>query len=140
MDPSAATGSPVTAFKRSPCPLANTLDIVGDKWTLLIIRDLFLGKRTYNEFITSPEGMRTNTLADRLRKLEAVGVIDKTPYQQKPVRYTYSLTEMGRALGPVVRAMVNWGLEHVPGSHTEQAGQQTARPPVRQARELLEQG
>ncbi len=107
--------------KRSTCPLANTLDIIGDKWTLLLVRDLFLGKRTYNEFIASPEGMRTNTLADRLRKLEAIDIITKVPYQQKPLRYTYNLTEKGQALSPVIRAMVSWGSEYVFGSQTQPA-------------------
>lgn len=98
---------------RSPCPVASLLDIVGDKWTLLIIRDLFAGKRIYSEFQTSPEGIPTNILAQRLKRLESMGVIDKSAYQQKPVRYQYILTQKGRALGPVLEAMKNWGLEYI---------------------------
>ena len=98
---------------RSPCPIANSLDILGDKWTLLVIRDLFAGKSTYGEFQSSPEAIPTNILAERLKRLIAYGLIEKSPYQHNPVRYAYRLTDSGRALGPVLKAMLNWGLHHV---------------------------
>ena len=101
---------------RSPCPIANMLDIVGDKWTLLVIRDLFTGKSTYGEFQSSPEGIPTNILADRLKRLEAYDIIKKTPYQQRPVRYAYELTSTGRSLGPVIEAMLNWGKKNIAGT------------------------
>ena len=101
---------------RSPCPIANTLDIVGDKWTLLVIRDLFAGKTTYGEFQSSPEGIPTNILADRLKRLAAYGLIDKAPYQQNPVRYAYRLTEAGQSLAPVLKAMLEWGLTRIAGT------------------------
>ena len=94
--------SQATDFKRSPCPVTNTLDILGDKWTLLVVRDLFLGKRLYREFTESPEGIPTNILADRLKRLEAAGIIRKEPYQERPVRYAYALTGMGEDLLPVL--------------------------------------
>lgn len=103
-------------FKRSPCPVACTLDIVGDKWTLLLVRDLFAGKKTYSEFQRSPEKMPTNILADRLKRLLEFGIIIKEPYQTHPVRYQYTLTAKGRELGPVLKAMVQWGEKHIPGS------------------------
>ena len=103
-------------FKRSPCPVANTLDILGDKWTLLIIRDLFAGKKTYNEFAVSPEAIPTNILSERLKRLVEQGIVDKTPYQKRPVRYAYTLTAKGKELGPILAAMKNWGEKHIPGS------------------------
>lgn len=101
---------------RSPCPIANTLDIVGDKWTLLVIRDLFAGKSTYGEFQSSPESIPTNILADRLKRLAGHGIIEKTPYQQRPVRYAYQLTNKGRSLGPLLKEMSTWGLKNIEGT------------------------
>ncbi len=98
---------------RSPCPIANTLDILGDKWTLLVVRDLFAGKSTYGDFQSSPEGIPTNILADRLKRLAAHGMIEKEPYQQNPVRYAYRLTNSGRSLAPVLKAMVDWGNRNI---------------------------
>ncbi|MCK4834504.1 MAG: helix-turn-helix transcriptional regulator [Gammaproteobacteria bacterium] len=98
---------------RSPCPIANTLDILGDKWTLLVIRDLFAGKSTYSEFQSSPEKIPTNILANRLKRLTENGIILKTPYQERPVRYAYRLTDKGLSLGPVLREMANWGVNNI---------------------------
>lgn len=109
-------------FKRSPCPISTTLDILGDKWTLLVIRDLFLGKRLYGEFIDSPEGIPTNILADRLRRLETAGLITKEAYQERPVRYAYSLTGKGADLLPVLTEIMRWANRHIPG---------TAKPPAK---------
>ncbi|HET9836425.1 MAG TPA: helix-turn-helix domain-containing protein [Rhodanobacteraceae bacterium] len=106
------------SFTRSPCPVANSLDIVGDKWSLLVVRDLLYGKRTYGELADSPEHIPTNILADRLKRLEAAGVITSAPYQQRPVRYAYTLTPKGRELGDVLRAFVHWGKRHIPGTAT----------------------
>ena len=98
---------------RSPCPIANTLDIIGDKWTLLVIRDVFAGKRTYGEFQASPESIPTNILADRLKRLVGYGILQKIPYQQRPVRYTYQLTDKGRSLAPVIREILLWGEKNI---------------------------
>ena len=105
-----------TQCTRSVCPIACSLDIVADKWTLLVVRDLFAGKKTYKEFQESPEKIPTNILADRLKRLIAHEVVLKKPYQQNPVRYEYILTEKGRDLGLVLKAMVQWGEKHIPGS------------------------
>ena len=104
-----------TEFRRSPCPVANGLDVVGDKWSLLIIRDMLHGKRTYGEFAASPEGIPTNILADRLRRLEDEGIITRSAYQERPVRYAYALSAKGKDLGEVVLAFVKWGRKHIPG-------------------------
>jgi DNA-binding HxlR family transcriptional regulator len=105
-------------FSRSRCPVANTLDLVGDKWSLLVIRDMLHGKRTYGELAASPEGIPTNMLADRLRRLEEAGIIVSSVYQERPVRYAYALSEKGRDLGEVVLACVRWGSKHIPGVRT----------------------
>jgi DNA-binding HxlR family transcriptional regulator len=103
-------------FVRSPCAVANSLDIVGDKWSLLVVRDLLHGKRTYGDLADSPERIPTNILADRLKRLEAAGIIVKAPYQQRPVRYAYTLTAKGTALRDVLLALVHWGKKHIPGT------------------------
>jgi DNA-binding HxlR family transcriptional regulator len=102
--------------RRSVCPITNTLDVLGDKWTLLVVRDMFLGKKTYGEFLASPEGIPTNILADRLKRLEQHGIINKTPYQQSPVRYAYQLTSKGQQLSPVIKEIIKWGLENIQGT------------------------
>lgn len=103
-------------FARSACAVANSLDIVGDKWTLLVVRDLLHGKSTYGELADSPEHIPTNILAERLKRLEAAGIIVGTPYQERPVRYAYTLTPKGKALGDVLLAFVRWGRRYLPGT------------------------
>ena len=103
-------------FARSICAVANSLDILGDKWSLLVVRDLLHGKRTYGELADSPEGIPTNILADRLKRLESAGIVASTPYQERPVRYAYTLTPKGSALGEVLLAFVRWGKQHIPGT------------------------
>ena len=105
-----------TPFPRSPCPITNALDSLGDKWTLVVIRDLFLGKRTYSEIQSSPEGIPTNILAERLKRLVENGIVTKEAYQQRPVRYSYILTEKGKALSPIVEEIGNWGLTYIEGT------------------------
>ncbi len=104
-------------LRRSICPLTNTLDLIGDRWTLLIVRDILIHhKHRYGEFLASDERITTNILADRLKRLEEYSLIEKTPYQHNPVRYEYTLTEKGRDLEPLVREMIRWGLSHIPGT------------------------
>ena len=105
------------AFRRSSCPIANTLDLIGDKWTLLIVRDMLMrDKHRYGEFLASAEGITTNILADRLKRLEENGLVAKTPYQSNPLRYEYSLTDKGKDLAPMIQEMIRWGLKHIPGA------------------------
>lgn len=120
-------------FTRSACAVANSLDIVGDKWSLLVVRDLLHGKRTYGELADSPERIPTNILADRLKRLEDAGIVSSTPYQERPVRYAYTLTAKGRDLGDVLLAFVRWGKRHIPGTvvlgETQANGGRRARKP-----------
>ena len=104
-------------LKRSSCPLTNTLDLIGDKWTLLIIRDmLFLQKKSFNEFLESPEGIATNILTDRLKRLEEGGIISKRPYQKTPLRHEYTLTQRGEELRSLLMEMIRWGNTHIEGT------------------------
>lgn len=104
---------------RSYCPIAGTLDTVGDRWSLLIVRDLLYGgERRYGDLAASWESIPTNTLADRLRRLEDAGIVEREQYNDRPPRYSYRLTAKGRALRPVLEAMTEWGLAHLPGTRT----------------------
>lgn len=79
-----------------------------------MLRDLLTGKSRYSEFLTAPERITTNILADRLEKMEAAGLITKAPYQQRPVRHAYALTDKGRALHPMLREMCRWANRYIP--------------------------
>jgi DNA-binding HxlR family transcriptional regulator len=105
-------------FSRSPCPIANLLDLVGDKWSLLVARDLLRGRTTYGQLLDSPERIPTNILADRLKRLERAGIITKSPYQERPVRYAYKLTRKGQDLSDLLSAVIRWAKRHVPGTRT----------------------
>ena len=102
--------------RRSNCPVACSLDLLGDRWTLLIIRDLLLGKSRYSEFLASAEGIPTNILADRLRRLEQAGLISSSQYSGHSRRKAYALTEPGQSLGATIRALRDWGLTQFPGT------------------------
>lgn len=107
----------IGCLQRSECPVTNTLDLIGDKWTLLIIRDmLFLKKKSFNEFWESAEGIATNILTDRLKRLEEYGIIEKRPYQKAPVRYEYILTRRGEDLRPLLMEMIRWGNTYIEGT------------------------
>src|SRR6478672_4825624 len=89
-------------IRRSDCPISSALDAIGDKWSMLILRDLmFSGKRTYGEFQASAEGIATNILASRLGSLEANGLLSKSADPENGRRNLYSLTEKGLDLLPV---------------------------------------
>ena len=124
-------------FARSLCAIANSLDILGDKWSLLVVRDLLHGKHTYGELALSPERIPTNILADRLKRLESAGIVASTPYQERPVRYAYTLTPKGSALGEVLLALVRWGKQHIPGAvalNQRPAGGEVATAPAAHSR------
>jgi DNA-binding HxlR family transcriptional regulator len=98
------------------CPIANTLDLLGDRWTLLVVRDLlFFDKHRFGDFAASMEGIPTNILADRLRRLEDAGIVVKVPYSSRPQRFEYHLKPKGADLLPVLLAMAEWAGHHVPG-------------------------
>ncbi len=92
-------------------PIAKALDVIGDRWTLLIIRDLLRGTRKYQDLLTSLEGISTNLLAERLARLADEGIITKNIYCEKPPRAEYHLTEQGEQLGAVVDALFHWGVQ-----------------------------
>jgi DNA-binding HxlR family transcriptional regulator len=105
--------------RRSDCPIACTLDLIGDKWSLLIIRDMHCcGKSKYYEFLDSPERISTNILADRLQKLERNGLITKSQYGLHSQRMSYVLTEAGEKLAVVLEGLARWGLENVVNTRT----------------------
>ena len=107
----------MSAASNSLCPVCRTADIVCGKWTLLVIRDmLFVKKKSFKEFLESPEGIATNILTDRLRRLEERGILRKRPYRKAPVRYEYTLTRRGEDLRPLLMEMVRWGLRHIEGA------------------------
>lgn len=111
---------------RSSCPITCSLDLFGDRWTLLVIRDMiFFKKQRFEEFLKSPEGISTNILASRLKSLEEMGLVEKQPYGNHSRRMNYQLTEQGKSLRPVLKAMIAWGLKHIPDTQipgNEQSG------------------
>jgi DNA-binding HxlR family transcriptional regulator len=96
--------------------VACTLDLIGDKWTLLVIRDLMFGKAHFKEFVTSPERVATNILAQRLSRLSGSGLIERYPSDVYPGREAYRLTAKGHSLRPLLEQMAAWGLEHIEGT------------------------
>lgn len=98
--------------KRSDCPISSALDVFGDRWTLVVVRDLAMGKSRYGELAAAPEKIPTNILADRLKQLEMYEVIERVAYQERPKRYEYRLTGKGRDLAPILQAMAEWGMKH----------------------------
>ncbi|MCB1916177.1 MAG: helix-turn-helix transcriptional regulator [Rhodocyclaceae bacterium] len=102
--------------KRSDCPIAAALDVFGDRWTLLLVRDIGLfGKHRNKDFQDGAEGIPSNILADRLRRLVATGLVVRRRYQAHPPRYEYHLTEAGAALLPILEAMALWAKDHIAG-------------------------
>ena len=95
------------------CPVARTLDLIGDRWTLLIIRDLFLGKTRFTQFRQSTPAPPPKLLSDRLNRLEQHGLVERVVYSEHPLRAEYRLTPKGRTLHGVLREIVTWGLDHL---------------------------
>ena len=109
--------------KRSDCPISYSLDILGDKWTLLILRDMiFSGKQYYKDFLGAGEGIATNVLSDRLKMLETYDIITSRKDDELRTRKIYSLTEKGKSLVPLLAELWIWGAKHDPASSvTEEA-------------------
>lgn len=99
---------------RSACPIATSLEIIGDRWTLIILRDMICGKSKFSEFLNSPERITTNILTDRLALIEEAGLAEKKAYQERPPRYEYRLTEKGEGLLPVMQEISKWANKHMP--------------------------
>ncbi|MGH2735470.1 MAG: winged helix-turn-helix transcriptional regulator [Actinomycetota bacterium] len=97
-----------TDFSEMECSIARTLEVVGERWSLLIIRDAFYGVRRFEDF-QRDLGIARNILTDRLKKLIEQGVLERRPYEERPTRYEYRLTESGRDLLPVLLTLMSWG-------------------------------
>jgi len=102
--------------RRSPCPVACALDLFGDKWTLLLIRDMACGRSLFKEFAQSPERIATNILTDRLERLVESGLAETYARPESPGRDGYRLTARGKSLVPVLQALRDWGLANIPGT------------------------
>lgn len=101
-------------LKTETCSVARTVSVIGDRWTILILRDCFLRVRRFEDF-QARLGITRHVLADRLRKLVRLGVLQRVRYQQKPRRYEYRLTPKGLDLQPVLLAIMHWGDTHMAG-------------------------
>jgi DNA-binding HxlR family transcriptional regulator len=101
--------------RRSDCPIAFSLDLFGDRWSLLVIRDMaFKGRKSFGEFLAAGEGIATNVLADRLERLESAGVIDKRRDPDNGTKFVYDLTERGIGLVPLLLEMIAWSGRYDP--------------------------
>src|SRR5262245_50273516 len=130
-DKEGSGGARRTDTRRSPCPVACALDVIGDRWTLLLIRDLLGGKKRYGEFLASSERIPTNILAERLKRLEREGLIRRVPYSVHPPRDEYELTERGDEVSGPLEARAVWGTRHFPGTRRRsgrRAEQEPAEP------------
>ncbi len=107
---------------RSTCSIARTLELAGDKWTLLIVRDLLWhGKQTFQALHDSAEHIPSNILSERLKRLTEWGLVRREAYQQNPVRYAYHLTDKGKSLEPVLLQIMAWGHRHLGGGRYDPA-------------------
>lgn len=98
---------------RSSCPIARSLDLFGDKWTLLVLRDIATyGKSTYKDLVAMPERIATNTLAERLDKLVKEGLLTKERSDKNKLVFNYEITEKGREIIPIIDAMADWSIQH----------------------------
>jgi DNA-binding HxlR family transcriptional regulator len=101
------------SYRQKNCPVARALDIIGERWTILLLRDLFLqGPRRFQDFQESLAGVAPNTLSARLKTMEEQGLITRRVYSDHPPRLEYHLTDKGKSLGPVLKALRDWGQRH----------------------------
>lgn len=100
-------------LQNESCPVARGLSVVGDRWTMLVLRDCFLGIRRFEQ-MQDRLGITRHVLADRLRKLEGAGVLRREAYQERPLRHEYRLTDRGKALYPMLVSLIDWANAHVP--------------------------
>jgi DNA-binding HxlR family transcriptional regulator len=100
-------------YEISDCPVARTLDLIGERWTILLMRDLLLqGPRRFQDFLDSLPRIAPNTLSARLKSLEDNGLVRRQLYNDRPPRLEYVLTDKGKSLGPILKAMREWGDKH----------------------------
>lgn len=109
---------------RSCCPIACTLDLIGDRWTMLVIRDLLLGRSHFKEFMASPEKIATNILANRLQRLVEHGLAERFSSPSVPGKDAYRLTPKGKSLKPIISSIVKWGLQNLEGTEAKMLAKQ----------------
>jgi DNA-binding HxlR family transcriptional regulator len=125
--------------KRSDCPISCSLDVIGDKWTLLIIRDVMLrGKLSYSEFLNSEERIATNILVNRLAVLEAEGIMVREVSPENRSKYIYSLTQKGADLMPIIIELMDWGAKYNKNCPRKELGQKIRKDKAGVVRELSE--
>ncbi|GEK73528.1 MULTISPECIES: winged helix-turn-helix transcriptional regulator [Halomonas] len=99
---------------QTACPLARTLELIGDRWSLVILREIIKGQHRYSDFSHCAERIPTNILANRLRRLAGYGVVARVPSRSSPKRHEYHLTSKGAALLPAMQALARWGGDQLP--------------------------
>ena len=105
------TAAPLAELPGRPCPIAAALELVGERWALLVVREIALGSTRFSDIVAGT-GAPRDRIAARLKALESANVIARTPYRDGPVRYEYRLTESGEALIPVLDSLLEWGKKH----------------------------
>jgi DNA-binding HxlR family transcriptional regulator len=103
--------TPLAQLAGRPCPIAAALEVVGEKWALLTVREIALGANRFGQIVAGT-GAPRDRIAARLKSLESAGVLTRTPYQEHPRRDTYQLTDSGRELIPILNALLDWGSHH----------------------------
>ena len=116
-------------YQGQVCSIARALEVVGDRWTLLIVRDVAFGLRRFDELLDSL-GVASNVLADRLNRLVAEGVLDRVRYRERPERFEYRLTSKGGELGVALLALMQWGDRHLSDKPPRIARRRSDRSPV----------
>ena len=116
-------------YEGQVCSIARALEVVGDRWTLLIIRDVVLGHTRFDQ-LSDSLGVASNVLTDRLNRLVAEGVLERVPYNERPKRFEYRLTKKGRELGLVLIALMQWGDRHLSDKPPRIARRRSDRSPV----------
>jgi len=125
--------------KRSDCPISCSLDVIGDKWSLLIIRDVMLrGKLSYSEFLNSEEGIASNILVNRLTILEEEEILVREVAPANKSKYIYSLTQKGADLMPIIIELMDWGAKYNKNCPRKELGQKIRRDKAAVVRELSE--
>ena len=102
------------SYQIDDCPVARTLDLIGERWTILLLRELLLhGPRRFQDFQAALPGVAPNILSARLKTMEDDGLVRRSLYSERPPRLEYVLTDKGKSLGPIVKTMRDWGNKHL---------------------------
>lgn len=126
--------------KRSDCPVSSGLDVFGDKWTLLILRDMmFFGKTSFSEFLCSSEKIASNILTDRLNLLHQEGFVTKHPAPENKSKYLYTLTDKAIDLVPVITEISLWGIQHTNAKDVMQIAEKMKKNKTRAIKEIQDQ-